>query len=92
MTRRPHLWVDVDRLCPRCKEPIPKYVRVCRSCGLVVKNVQGKVYAVPRQEALVKARKARHAAQLRLRGPNVYDASHMSDNPNRFKYPKRRLE
>lgn len=66
MTRRSLPWIDVDRLCPRCKQPIPRYARLCPSCKLVIKNIQGKVYAVPNQEALVKARKARHEAQLRL--------------------------
>jgi rRNA maturation endonuclease Nob1 len=42
--RRNMVWVNFNRNCPKCNTYIPKYKRVCPSCGRLVKNISGKVF------------------------------------------------
>ena len=67
-TKRSAAWLDVHRLCPRCGAAIRRYGRSCQSCGLLVRNVQGRVIALPNavQKKAAAERKARREAQLRL--------------------------
>jgi len=37
------VWLNFNRLCPKCYNYIPKYKRFCPQCGKHVKTVQGKV-------------------------------------------------